>query len=60
MSTLSLRSVTSPNIKPSGVIRNQKATSHASKWNAMASRRAELGLNKVAVTTKVNKCVTVA
>lgn len=60
MSTLSLRSVISPNIKPSGVIRKQKATSHASMWNAVNSRRAEMNINKVPVTTKVSKCVTVA
>ena len=53
MATLSLRSVISPNIKPSGVIRKQRATSHASKWNAMNSRRAEMGINIVPVTTKV-------
>lgn len=52
MSTLSLRSVVSPSIKPTGVVRSDKPSKHASMWNALASRRAELGLNKVAVTVK--------
>ena len=52
MSTLSLRSVVSPSIKPSSVVRADKPSKHASMWNALASRRAELGLNKTNVTTK--------
>ena len=40
---------------PTHIVRNDKPSKHASMWNALASRRAELGLNKVAVTVKVTK-----
>jgi len=32
--------------------KENKPSKHASMWNAMAARRAELGLNKVAVSIK--------
>lgn len=49
---MSQRILVSPSIKPSDVIRKQKPAKFTSHWNAMNSRRNELGLNRVIVTTK--------
>ena len=42
-------------VVPSHINRNDKPSKHASMWNALASRRAELNKNGVAVTFKKAK-----